>query len=51
MSFGQTQFGFSGRIARLPYLCYGVLASSLSLLCIFVGAFCFDLGDAGLIRS
>lgn len=49
MSFTQIMFGFGGRIARLPYFGYNVLATVVGLLCIGVGAAGFAMGGGGAV--
>jgi uncharacterized membrane protein YhaH (DUF805 family) len=47
MSLFQTLFGFDGRVARLPYFCWGVLASILSVFGIFAGVYGYGPGGGG----
>jgi uncharacterized membrane protein YhaH (DUF805 family) len=47
MSLIQTLFGLDGRIARLPYFCWGLLASILSVVGIFAGVYGFGPDGRG----
>jgi uncharacterized membrane protein YhaH (DUF805 family) len=47
MSLFQTLFGLDGRVARLPYFCWGLLASILSVVGIFAAVYGFSPDGRG----